>query len=668
MNTVLLFSTFWLIHTVFGQYFKHTDLTYGPNGRNKLDLYIPSSNTYTAPVPTVLYVHGGNWSAGDKSEVELNKKLLLLTTNGFAVAAINYRYSSEAIWEAQLNDFYNALEYLSREHIAESYGLDTDNFAIWGDGAGGHIGLMGSLSPGATNKHNVTIQMIVTFNAPTDLFHLRTDAESDGVDGSELSPEAEETLLGVERSLENKHLFDAASPVEIINQTATDVLLPVTDFFLAFSENDKIVSPYQTPKLIDAIELHGGWTSRGGRFVQGGGHSGEKLDAAVAAAVEQLLYIIIGEDFRYHLVSDLSYGGDENQVLDLYHRPFSLRTAAFPIIFYVHDGDWIRGDKSEVLDYNRTKEALLRGYAVASINMRLSPSHTYPSQLEDLVAAYQLLVSNKEEYNLDVENFAVWGEGSGAYLGAMRSLLSAFHDPGFKPSVVISWFGYTSLTTLLDDFEDDLIVEQPPYVKYIPAVDPEKGSPMEQFMGESFTPENAVKFWFGSPVTVVESLPQDEKTADFLLVHGTEDAAVSPLQTLRLFNALKENNSTENLVVRLVRGNGHGGKGFFNETVVTLDFIDRSLGRGNFSWDDNNDDIEEILTHEYDVADEEPVDDGTSADCDVSITKEKLVILIIVVCVGVVGGLLLLLLALQRIQSKQVRKNDGNEIVLKSST
>jgi len=77
------------------------DLAYVPNGheRQKLDLYLPADGT-AAPVPVIIWVHGGAWLAGSKDRCPAQR----FVDAGYAVASINYRLSQHATFPAQIQD------------------------------------------------------------------------------------------------------------------------------------------------------------------------------------------------------------------------------------------------------------------------------------------------------------------------------------------------------------------------------------------------------------------------------------------------------------------------------------------------------------------------------------------------------------------------------------
>jgi acetyl esterase/lipase len=84
-----------------------TDLAYGPHKeRNVLDLYLPKSE---APLPLVIWVHGGGWQNGSKGG---GGPALGLLAKGYAVASINYRLSQHAVYPAQIEDCKAAVRFL----------------------------------------------------------------------------------------------------------------------------------------------------------------------------------------------------------------------------------------------------------------------------------------------------------------------------------------------------------------------------------------------------------------------------------------------------------------------------------------------------------------------------------------------------------------------------
>ena len=85
----------------------------------------------------------------------------------------------------------------------------------------------------------------------------------------------------------------------------------------------------------------------------------------------------------------------------------------FPVIFYTHGGAFAIGDKRDLhlLPYLRGLE---RGYAVVSVNYRLSGEAIFPAGLQDAKAAIRWLRAHGGEYGLDASRIAACGGSSGA--------------------------------------------------------------------------------------------------------------------------------------------------------------------------------------------------------------------------------------------------------------
>jgi acetyl esterase/lipase len=108
-----------------------------------LDLYTPSG----APsgLPTLLYLHGGGWAVGDKSDAAV-ERLMPIVTSGFAVASVNHRLVPSVRFPAPVHDVKAAVRWLGAN--AAEYGLDPDRIAIGGVSAGGHLASLTVLTAG----------------------------------------------------------------------------------------------------------------------------------------------------------------------------------------------------------------------------------------------------------------------------------------------------------------------------------------------------------------------------------------------------------------------------------------------------------------------------------------------------------------------------------------
>ena len=117
------------------------------------------------------------------------------------------------------------------------------------------------------------------------------------------------------------------------------------------------------------------------------------------------------------VLRDLEYvpGGHERQKLDLYLPREASVDRKRPLIVWVHGGAWLAGSK----DRCPAVPFADQGYAVASINYRLSQHAIFPAQIEDCKAAIRWLRVNAGKYGYDPNRLGVWGASAGGHLGAL---------------------------------------------------------------------------------------------------------------------------------------------------------------------------------------------------------------------------------------------------------
>ena len=92
---------------------------------------------------------------------------------------------------------------------------------------------------------------------------------------------------------------------------------------------------------------------------------------------------------------------------------------ALPVVIWIHGGAWNAGSKADL-------EALPlvdRGYAVASIDYRLTGQAIFPAQIDDCKAATRWLRNHADTYHLDPARIGVRGRSAGGYLAALLAPL-----------------------------------------------------------------------------------------------------------------------------------------------------------------------------------------------------------------------------------------------------
>jgi hypothetical protein len=112
----------------------YRDARYGPHPRNVLDFWQAPS---TQPTPLLVSIHGGGFLRGNKS---VPRQLLSdCLESGISVAAINYRFSNQAIAPAPFQDGARAIQFLRSK--AKEWHIDPKRIAATGSSAGAGISL-----------------------------------------------------------------------------------------------------------------------------------------------------------------------------------------------------------------------------------------------------------------------------------------------------------------------------------------------------------------------------------------------------------------------------------------------------------------------------------------------------------------------------------------------
>ncbi|QRN94696.1 alpha/beta hydrolase [Archangium violaceum] len=200
--------------------------------------------------------------------------------------------------------------------------------------------------------------------------------------------------------------------------------------------------------------------------------------------------------------------------LDLYRSPGAPRP--LPLVVVIHGGSWNSGDSSQLNWLNNYLSA--RGFAVAAINYRLAPRHTFPAQRDDVLAALSWLRENASQLELDPSRIAFLGRSAGGQL----ALLAAYtaRDPAIRAAVAL--YAPTDLNWGWANPTNPRVMDSP--------------KTLSEYLGGTPAQVQA-HFDAASPIDFV--LPSSPPT---LLVHGTRDELVLAEQSRRLARRLEQAN------------------------------------------------------------------------------------------------------------------------------
>jgi acetyl esterase/lipase len=249
--------------------------------------------------------------------------------------------------------------------------------------------------------------------------------------------------------------------------------------------------------------------------------------------------------------------GEKDLLLDLYLPQRA--PGPLPLILWVHGGAWRSGNKENSPAIRQAG----RGYAVASINYRLSQEALFPAQIEDCKAAVRWLRANASQYNLDPDRIGAWGSSAGGHLvallgasGGVKNLEGNLGNLKYSSRVqaVVDFFGPTDFLQI-GKFPSRIAHDAP-------------DSPESQLLGGP-AQQNPDKARRANPITYIS-----KDDPPFLIMHGDQDQSVPLNQSELLSEALKK--AGVEVTFQVVPGAGHGFGG--PQVNATVDaFFDKHL-------------------------------------------------------------------------------------------
>jgi acetyl esterase/lipase len=284
--------------------------------------------------------------------------------------------------------------------------------------------------------------------------------------------------------------------------------------------------------------------------------------------------------------------GGKDLLLDLY-TPQGAR-GRLPVVLFLHGGGWSGGTRTTGPDFKRFFAQ--DGFAMASIEYRLTPSITFPSNAEDVKSAIRWLKANADQYGLDPGRICVWGTSAGGHLAAIVGVTprGTFEgegnlDQSSTVQCVIDAYGPTAFQ-LMDaqtDEEKATLQTQPPALAQAPpmrggvvgapARDGAPGAGAAPGAGgrgpagpvRHDDPASAESRLVGA---AVQTVPDKVRAASpltyvragappFLIMHGLADNSVPHHQSVLLYEALAA--AGNDVTLRLVDGLPHT---FFNRS------------------------------------------------------------------------------------------------------
>lgn len=239
--------------------------------------------------------------------------------------------------------------------------------------------------------------------------------------------------------------------------------------------------------------------------------------------------------------------GNKKLLLDLY-MPAGKKDPY--LIVWVHGGAWRSGSKEDP-----PLGLLQAGYAMASVNYRLSEEAIFPALIHDIKASIRFLRGNAKKYGYRTDKIVIWGSSAGGHLAALvgtsnndkelEGNLGAYLEESSSIQLIIDYYGPTNFLTILGQSTPHGVSVRAPALQLL------LGKPVEQVA------DIARK---ASPVHQV-----DRNDPPLLIVHGDQDNQVPVNQSLELMAAYKKNGIP--VEIEFVPGAGHTDNVYYKGDV-----------------------------------------------------------------------------------------------------
>jgi acetyl esterase/lipase len=232
---------------------------------------------------------------------------------------------------------------------------------------------------------------------------------------------------------------------------------------------------------------------------------------------------------------DVSYAKiSKAQKLDIY-LPDDAKQP-YPVIVAIHGGAFMGCDKGD-LQVTPMLEGLKHGFAVVSINYRMSGEAKFPALVQDAKAAVRWIRGNAQKYGFNPQKIVAWGGSAGAYLASMlaisenakelEDLSLGYPDQSCGIQAAILWYAPANFSKMDEQLAKSGLASPAEMSHNNP------NSPESLLLGETITkiPERVKA---ANPETYI-----GKKIPPMLIQHGRKDPVVPFQQSVELVEKLK---------------------------------------------------------------------------------------------------------------------------------
>ena len=246
-----------------------------------------------------------------------------------------------------------------------------------------------------------------------------------------------------------------------------------------------------------------------------------------------------------------------------------------PAIVYYPGGGFTSADHEKFFEM---RSALAEaGFVVAAVEYRVVPDK-FPAPVEDGKAAIRYLRAHASDYGIDPDRIGVLGDSAGGYLSQMVGVTNGetsfdkgdYLDQSSDVQAAVTIYGISDLLSIGEGFSPEVQqVHQSPAATEALIV---HGPAFAKFAGASISSDRE-KSLAASPMGHL-----DGAMPPFLIMHGSADKLVSPLQSKQLFEALRAKGDKADYI--RVEGAGHGDLFWYQQPVIdkVVDWFKATLG------------------------------------------------------------------------------------------
>lgn len=240
-----------------------------------------------------------------------------------------------------------------------------------------------------------------------------------------------------------------------------------------------------------------------------------------------------------------------SQKLDIYF-PDNLSAKPLPVIISIHGGAFMYGNKDDLRQEPMLK-GIYHGYAVVSIDYRLSGEALFPALIFDCKAAVRFIRAKADIFGFDPDRVGVWGPSAGGYLAAMlgtsanapelEDLTMGNESSSCAVQAVVDWCGPTADFLTMDDEIRLNTIGEPMHSNEL--------SPESRLMGCRIE-DIPDKVRLASPMTYIH-----KDIPPFLIQHGAADPIIPVQQSVRFAENIAAIAGRERVQLDIIEGMGH---------------------------------------------------------------------------------------------------------------